>query len=241
MALPLLWLGAAALSALTVKELSDDRKSAQQNRRNSYRAKTLLDLNQHEFPVAIYPSDTLTALDKTFPTVTPKIGAVVCCGVGGILDHTGIWVGDNTIIELDGNGLIKPISSARFLDERSGKQIFILCDSQAMPLALEKVAEKAIKQIYQYVDYHILDNNCHQFIWQCFQKNEDLAQNGQARNTQAQNKQVSTFKQLNEQLAQYFNRVLYWDVMSITSDTAAISTVKKSYTPSAHTASRYQK
>ncbi len=236
MAIPLLWLGAAALSALTVKELSDDRKNAQQNRRNRYRAKTLLDLKQHESPVAIYPSDTLAALDKCYTSVVPKIGSIVCCGVGGVLDHTGIWVGDNTIIELDGNGLIKPISSTRFLDERSGKQIFILCDSQSMPLALEKVAEKAIEQIYQYVDYHIIDNNCHQFVWQCFQQNEDLAQN-----TQTQNKQVSTFKQLNEQLAQHFNRVLYWDVMSITSDTAAISTVKKSYTPSAHTASRYQK
>ena len=236
MALPLLWLGAAALSALTVKELSDDRKSAQQNRRNSYRAKTLLDLKQYESPVAIYPSDTLTAFDKCCTPVVPKIGAIVCCGVGGVLDHTGIWVGDNTIIELDGNGLIKPISSTRFLDERSGKQIFILCDSQAIPLALEKVAEKAIGQIYQYVDYHILDNNCHQFVWQCFQRNKASDQKGQALN-----KQVSTFKQLNGQLAQYFDRVLYWDVMNIALDTLAKSTEKKNYSSSQRITSLYQK
>ncbi|MBA6254845.1 MULTISPECIES: hypothetical protein [unclassified Colwellia] len=37
----------------------------------------------------------------------PEIGAIFCCGVGGILDHTPLWVGDNTIVELDGNGFIK--------------------------------------------------------------------------------------------------------------------------------------
>lgn len=49
------------------------------------------------------------------------MGAIVCCGVGGVLEHTGIWTEDNMIIEFDGNGLIKPISPTRFIKERSGK------------------------------------------------------------------------------------------------------------------------
>jgi hypothetical protein len=78
--------------------------------------------------------------------VKPEIGAIVCCGVGGILDHTGIWVGDNTIVELDGNGLIKAISVQRFTKKRSGKHNFIACDSTAKPIA----SELAQQQIFQY-------------------------------------------------------------------------------------------
>ena len=205
MALPLLWLGAAALSAMAVKELSDDRNKIQIKRRRSYKAQALSMLNEHESPVALYPSDILTSIDKNNITkVKPKVGAIVCCGIGGILDHTGIWVGDDTIIELDGNGLIKPISSNRFIKERSGKQIYILCDSLGEPLAIESVAKNAIEQIYQCIDYHLVDNNCHQFVWQCFNSST----------TKKNSTQVSTFKQLNIQLAHCFNRVLYWDILS---------------------------
>lgn len=211
MALPLLWLGAAALSALTVKELSDDRKTVQRNRNNSYQAKTLADLAEHESPIAVYPSDAFIAMNSHYSFVEPTLGAIVCCGIAGVLDHTGIWVGDNTIVELDGNGLIKPISHQRFLHERSGEQIFILCDSLGTPLALELAGEKALKQIFQSIDYHFLDNNCHQFVWQCYQ---NINQPGNLPNTH-QTTQVTTFKQLNIQLATLFNRVLYWDVMEM--------------------------
>jgi len=193
MPLPLLWLGAAAVSALAVKGLADDRKTQQRQRKNYYKVQTLADLNRHESPIAIYPSDVLTTEQK----VKPKVGAVVCCGVGGLLDHTGIWVDDNTIVELDGEGLIKPISVKRFTKERSGKQIFIACDSQAQPLASDLAAQKALSQLFQLRDYHMIENNCHQFIWQCFKNDKD---------------NISTFKELNLHLAQYFDRKIYWDL-----------------------------
>jgi hypothetical protein len=193
MPLPLLWLGAAAVSALAVKGLSDDRKS-QQKQRGRYRSvQTLRDLERHESPIAIYPSDVMS----TEQIVKPKVGAIVCCGIGGVLDHTGIWVDDDTIIELDGEGLIKPISVKRFTKERSGKHIFMACDSNANPLACGDAAKKAIDQIFQMREYHVLDNNCHQFVWQCFQLDH---------------KTVTTFKDLNINLAKKFNRKIYWDL-----------------------------
>lgn len=192
MALPLLWIGAAALSALTVKELADDRKKQQKQRYRSAKAQTLADLDRHESPVAVYPSDVF----RSYQLSEPQIGSVVCCGIGGVLEHTGIWVGDDTIVELDGNGLIKAVSSARFTTERSGEKIFIACDSRGQALASEGAAQRAIKQIFQYQDYHLLDNNCHHFIWQCFQPN-DLS--------------LTTFKSLNVRLAQLFDRKIYWD------------------------------
>jgi len=197
MALPLLWLGAAALSALAANELADDRKKQQAQRFSTGRPQTLVDLAPHESPVVTYPTDFFSTEQR----VKPEIGAIVCCGIVGVLDHTGIWLGDNSIAELDGNGLIKPISSQRFIKERSGKQIFIACDSLAQPLLSEIAANNAAQQLFQYRDYHVLDNNCHQFVWQCFNKSTTP---------------ITTFRQLNDKIAQFFNRKIYWDVADLT-------------------------
>ena len=193
MPLPLLWIGAAAVSALAVKGLADDRKAQQQRRTRSFQVQTLSDLDSHESPIATYPTDVFETEQK----VAPEIGAIVCCGIGGVLDHTGIWIGENTIIELDGNGLVKPVSPRRFTGDRSGKGIFIACDSLGQPLVSAQAAELAIEQIYQQRDYHLLDNNCHQFIWQCFQPNA---------------KEITTFRSLSVNVAQLFDRVIYWDL-----------------------------
>ncbi|NMP32544.1 hypothetical protein HII17_13340 [Thalassotalea sp. M1531] len=196
MPLPLFWLGAAAVSALAVKELADDRKKQQKNRDRSYRPTSLSELDKHESPVGIYPSEIFNTEQKVKPTV----GSIVCCGIGGILDHTGIWVGDDTIIELDGNGLIKPISPSRFTKERSGNKIFVACDSKANPLSSELAAQRAIEQIYQYLDYHLIENNCHQFIWHCIAPNDTG---------------LTTFKQLNQRLAKLHNKKVYWDLCDV--------------------------
>ncbi len=196
MALPLLWLGAAAVSALAAKAVADDRKDQQLKRNFSYRPNTLSDLDSHESMTAIYPSD----LFKTDQRAKPVFGSVVCCGIGGLLDHTGIWIDDDTIIEVDGNGLIKPISSARFTQERSGDKIFVACDSRGQPLASTQAGERAIAQIYQVRKYHVIDNNCHQFIWECFSPNDG---------------NLTTFKALNQRLAQRFDRQVYWDLCDL--------------------------
>ncbi|WP_286268991.1 hypothetical protein [Thalassotalea hakodatensis] len=196
MPLPLVWLGAAAISALTLNELSTDRKKQQQRRLKYLLPQRIRDLNRHESPVAIYPSELMATEQR----VKPVVGALICCGIGGVLDHTGIWVDDDTIIELGGEGLIKPVSLARFTKERSGKNVFIACDSTAKPIASEQAALRAIEQIYQYRNYHLIENNCHQFIWQCFAPNAG---------------KVSTFKSLNRQLAFKFDRVIYWDLLDV--------------------------
>lgn len=193
MPLPLLWLGMAAASAYTIKALADDRKSQQKLRFSSDQAKRLADLNPYESPVATYPTEMLSTEQR----VSPKLGAIVCCGIGGILDHTGIWIDDNTIIEVDGNGLVKPVSPKRFTTDRTGKGIFIACDSLGVPMASELAAQRAIEQIYQVRDYNIFENNCHQFILQCFCVNAPA---------------ITTFKALSNYIAEEFDRVVYWDI-----------------------------
>jgi len=194
MPLPLFWLGAAAVSALTVNELSKDRKK-QQLERFSRHTKKFVEGDKNS-STAIYPSDVFSTSQK----VRPEVGAIVCCGIGGLLDHTGIWVGDNTIIEMDGNGLIKPVSVQRFTEDRTGKNIFVACDSNARCLAIETAAIRASKKIFQCEEYDMFSNNCHQFVWQCFKPNDS---------------QLTTFKELNKRIAKYFKRQIYWDLCDI--------------------------
>ncbi|MDG1751192.1 MAG: hypothetical protein P8I03_05960, partial [Thalassotalea sp.] len=78
-----------------------------------------------------------------------------------------------------------------------GKHIFMACDSNAIPLACSFAAQKAIEQIFQVREYDVIDNNCHKFVWQCFQLD---------------NQKVTTFKDLNLNLAKKFNRKIYWDL-----------------------------
>ena len=198
MAFPLLLLGAAALSAFAVQELTDDRNKMHRKRKNSNKVETLEKLSKHDSPVAIYPSDMLLSMASgNVVKVEPEIGAIVCCGLGGILDHTGIYIGDNTIVELSGNGLVKAISMNRFIAERSGKQIFIACDSLEQPLVSVSAAQKATEQVFNYYEYDVINNNCHRFIWECFTQRDS---------------NFTTFKALNYRLAKYYNRVIYWDV-----------------------------
>jgi len=201
MALPLLLLGAAALSALAVQELADERTEKLRKRQGSDKVETLADLEKHESPTATYPSDLLTSFaSDSVVGVEPKIGAVVCCGLGGMLDHTGIYIGDNLFVELSGSGLIKAVSARRFLSERSGKQIFIACDSRSQPLVNKCAAQRATEQVFNYYEYDVISNNCHRFIWQCFSHGDD---------------DLSTFKSLSHNMAKYYNRIIYWDVCKV--------------------------
>ena len=193
MPLPLLWLGAAAVSALAIKSAADERKAKYQSRRLKDGVDRYSSQRKNDRAVAIYPTD----LFHSEVIVEPAFGAIVCCGIGGVFEHTGIWVGENTIIELDGNGLIKPVSAERFIGNRSGDNIFVACDSNATPLALPEIGERALAQVYQYQDYHMIENNCHQFVWHCFDKLKTP---------------ITSFSSLNEKIAQYYDRVIYWDL-----------------------------
>jgi hypothetical protein len=104
-------------------------------------------------------------------TVTGKPGAVVRCELVGALDHTGILIGDDTIIELDGSGLIRMVSYQDFLTAsayRTGDGITVACDDDSLTvLADMAVATRAIDLIGKSREYHVLLDNCHQFASGC--------------------------------------------------------------------------
>lgn len=138
--LPLIYLGAGLAGLYAGVKLSEKRQ-------------------KDRGEVALFPGESRLA-------VTPVDGAIVCCGVYGVLDHTGIWLED-CVIELNGDGLVRAVSPQRFLRNRSGDTIYIACDSDNLPISSAKVAENAAAKLFQYSNYHLLNNNCHRFVLSC--------------------------------------------------------------------------
>ena len=127
-------------------------------------------------------------------SASPMNGCIVCCGIYGVFEHTGIWC-DGAIIELRGNGLIRAISPERFIQDRSGDDIFIACDNQCNPLIDKNTIQRATAQLYQYSEYHVIKNNCHRFVWQCI--------SGESRS-------LTSFLEFNDALFSHFNCPISW-------------------------------
>ncbi|MFV7784011.1 lecithin retinol acyltransferase family protein [Shewanella marisflavi] len=188
MALPLLWLGGAALGAALIADAKHKQKQLTLDRRLGRAPKA--PIGERVSPL----SPSVLHLGEV--KVAPKPGALVCCFVFGVIEHTGIWLGDDTLVELHGSGLIRPVSATRFLAGRTGSRIFVACDHQHQPLIGESVLERAEQAIYQYREYDLFDNNCHRFVWSCLTGEE---------------KSISSFDKLNRLLAAHFAQAIYWD------------------------------
>ncbi|QSX39494.1 lecithin retinol acyltransferase family protein [Shewanella cyperi] len=189
MALPLIWLGGAALGALALAE-------------REHRRKLLLERSLGRS--AREPSEATTVLAPSVwqfdgPSVRPVPGAIVCCHVYGLVEHTGIWLGDS-IAELHGSGLIRAVSAKRFLHGRTGSRIFVACDHDNQPLATQACADRASEALFQFRDYDLFANNCHRFVWQCLS---------------GEDREVKSFEAFNQLLASFYSRALYWDPVPV--------------------------
>lgn len=145
------------------------------------------------------PSDTYSS--NTF--VRPQPGSVVCCEVYNALDHTGIWLDDETIIELSNSGLVKAVSAQRFLKERSGKHLFVACDRQHRPIIIEGCEQRAVSQLFSYREYDVISNNCHRFVNYCMSGHDA---------------EMTTFSTLNKRLARLSSKNIYWDKVKVRLD-----------------------
>lgn len=132
--------------------------------------------------------------------VTPKPGSIVCCEVYGMLDHTGVWIDENTIVELSNSGLVKAVSANRFLKERSGKNIFVACDNHHQPIVLPKVEQRAIDMVFSYREYDVIENNCHRFVNHCIVGRDE---------------ELTRFQSLNKTIANKAQQNIYWDKVKL--------------------------
>ncbi|OFI35846.1 hypothetical protein [Alteromonas lipolytica] len=147
----------------------------------------------HSANVEHYPGESAVRVE-------PLDGAIVCCGIYGVFEHTGIWV-DNHIVELHGSGLVKAVSPQRFLAQRSGEQIYVLCDKNLQPLIADQTHSRAIARIFNYIEYDPWQNNCHRFTFQC---------------VTGYSNRVSSFYDFNLALSRFFACRLFWQPAQIT-------------------------
>ncbi|BDA60210.1 lecithin retinol acyltransferase family protein [Shewanella xiamenensis] len=194
MPLPLLWIGGAAMGALM---LADEREKRQQLERNRLLGSVPRQVSTKQAMITA-PSQW----QKGFKQVTPQPGSIVCCYVFGVIEHTGIWLADDCIVELHGSGLVRAVSVKRFLAGRTGSQIFIACNHQHQPLIANTIVNRAERTIYLYREYDLFDNNCHRFVWSCLCGEE---------------RAIKSFNELNQKLAAYFAQGIYWDEMHLAS------------------------
>jgi len=186
MALPLI----AAGIALGAAVLHESNKKHYKNLEKYRKFSDLNDIDRNK--VAKAPSDRYCRSHL----VEPRPGSLVCCEVYNFLDHTGIWIDEDTIIELSNSGLVKAVSASRFLSERSGKNIFVACDKNHTPIVIDGCADRAVAQIFSYREYDLVENNCHRFVHYCL-TGRDI--------------KISRFASLNEKLLNLVDHSIFWD------------------------------
>lgn len=113
-------------------------------------------------------------------TVRPVRGSVVYCKLGGIAEHSGIYVGDGKIVHLDGDGSIEVVSRRTFIRRLGGVNpalsIYVSCvDTSAA--GTEAVAKRALAMIGRQRKYNVILDNCHQFTSGCLTGNFDNSDN----------------------------------------------------------------
>ena len=110
----------------------------------------------------------IKATYKNFDTkVMPEKGSVLYCDLSfGIAEHSGIYVGDNRIVHLNGKGEIEAVSPAEFLSLFALQDIYVSCMENSA-VGSERVANHALSMVGKKRNYNFVMNNCHQFTTGC--------------------------------------------------------------------------
>lgn len=144
----------------------------------------------------------------------PKIGSILRTElVGGGADHSGIYLGDEKIIEIvekDSKGCVQLTDLNDFVHSssvRTGTTIYVAVDMLSKDIIEnEKIAKIAKENIGNKNKYQLLKDNCHSFVHKCI-INEDF------------NKITSVwkFKHLTESISKNLNnnRLVQWVVCDV--------------------------
>ncbi|WP_333798238.1 lecithin retinol acyltransferase family protein [Rheinheimera sp.] len=89
------------------------------------------------------------------------------CEIFHLFEHSGIYIGEGQIVELQGTGLVRSVSITRFFDNRSGNHLLAACNKAGEVLISPECAQRAVSQIFTYQRYDLLTNNCHRFTQAC--------------------------------------------------------------------------
>lgn len=101
----------------------------------------------------------------------PAIGSVVYCDLGaGFAEHSGIYIGKNRIVHLNGDGVIEKVSPKKFLNRLNGWNtaisIYVSCNN-GEAVGSKRVSKLAKSMVGQRRNYDPVFDNCHQFTAGC--------------------------------------------------------------------------
>ncbi|WP_417346872.1 hypothetical protein [Ferrimonas sp.] len=185
MALP--WILAALAGGLAAADYKRGREKTRQRRYHERSRSPQLKLRPSEW-------------DEGKARVVPQPGSLVACHVYGAVEHVGVWVARDQIVELHGSGLVRVVSPRRFIHGRTGRKLFVCVDRHHRPLVMPGSVERAATTLYQYREYDLLRDNCYRFVWYCL--------TGEQRS-------FDTFGGLNRALAKLHHSDLYWDLARV--------------------------
>ena len=110
-------------------------------------------------------------LDKLRSFTEPAPGTPVYCNLAIVVEHTGIYIGDNEIVHLNGDGNIEIVSPQEFLARLDGdnpaKTIYYAAHSNGKPLCRKRIADRARSMVGGSRNYQLVLDNCHQFTCGC--------------------------------------------------------------------------
>lgn len=110
--------------------------------------------------------------------VKPRIGSVVKVALPFGADHTGIYIGNDEIVEvtnIDGVATVQIVSAEEFIEgeglARIGTFIYVACkqdqDGNCIAMGSKDIADRARAAVGQNSNYNLVFNNCHMFVEYC--------------------------------------------------------------------------
>lgn len=117
--------------------------------------------------------DSISKIVDTYFTSAKKlkVGSILYCNLAVAFEHTGIYVGNNRVVHLNGNGKIEEVSLNRFVNRLDGRNpaisIYCAVDCSNEPISDRLFAERALKMVGTRRDYNLILDNCHKFTYYC--------------------------------------------------------------------------
>lgn len=120
---------------------------------------------------------------NTITSTSPAFGAPIYCElIGGGAEHSGIYVGGKSIVNLQGTGKITMVSPAKFTSHPTTivKAIWFPIDkASGMHIGFNDAGNAANKMVHEGIErnYNLFLDNCHQFTSGCLTGNFENADN----------------------------------------------------------------
>ena len=109
------------------------------------------------------------------PDVSPVKGCILKCNLGGVLEHTGLYIGNGKIVSLNRHSQIRIEDEQSFFPpgtNPASNRIYTACyGNTGEVLSSTAIMRRAKKKIDKETPYNVLFNNCHRFTTGCITGN----------------------------------------------------------------------